>query len=72
MSSQKAPGEELEGDITFIATPAPAPTKFGTGVDCGVEVTNVSITRAPLSFIELSAQRRLASIGLNLTQADIL
>lgn len=42
MSSQKAPGEELEGDITFIATPAPAPQKFGTGVDCGVEVTNVS------------------------------
>lgn len=42
MSSQKAPGEELEGDITFIATPPPAPQKFGTGVDCGVEVTNVS------------------------------
>lgn len=42
MSSPKAPGEELEGDITFIATPPPAPQKFGTGVDCGVEVTNVS------------------------------
>lgn len=49
MSSQKAPGEELEGDITFIATPPPAPQKFGTGVDCGVEVTNVpTIANAPL------------------------
>lgn len=52
MSSPKAPGEELEGDITFIATPPPAPQKFGTGVDCGVEVTNVSTS--PPSAIELS------------------
>lgn len=42
MSSQKPQGEELEGDINFVATPAQAPPKFGTGVDCGVEVTNVS------------------------------
>lgn len=67
MSSKKAPGEELEGDITFIATPAPAPQKFGTGVDCGVEVTNVSTSPGA---IELSAPRRLTPIDCRLTQAD--
>jgi hypothetical protein len=33
---------ELEEHITFIKTPAPAPAKFKTDEDCGVEVTNVS------------------------------
>jgi sphingolipid C9-methyltransferase len=42
MSSKKRQGEELEGDITFITTPAQVPSKFGTAKDCGVEVTNVS------------------------------
>jgi cyclopropane-fatty-acyl-phospholipid synthase len=42
MSSQKRQGEELEGDITFIATPAAVPSKFATGEDCGVQVTTVS------------------------------
>jgi hypothetical protein len=42
MPSQKRQGEELEGDITFITTPAPVPSKFKTGEDCGVEITNVS------------------------------
>lgn len=60
MSSQKHQGEELEGDITFIATPAPVPSKFGTAEDCGIETTNVST-------IELSAppHRRTASIDIN-------
>jgi cyclopropane-fatty-acyl-phospholipid synthase len=40
--SEKRHGEELEGDITFIKTPPPAPKKFETGQDCGVKVTNVS------------------------------
>lgn len=44
MSDQKRQGEELEGDISFIATPAAVPSKFGTDRDCGVETTNVSTT----------------------------
>lgn len=74
MSSQKAPGEELEGDITFIATPAPAPQKFGTGVDCGVEVTNVSTTppseRAPLSSLHRVDRHQLTAVSLKLTLAE--
>ena len=42
MSVEKRQGEELEGDITFITTPAAVPSKFGTGKDCGVKNTNVS------------------------------
>jgi hypothetical protein len=42
MSSQKLQGQELENDITFITTPAAVPSTFGTGEDCGVEITNVS------------------------------
>jgi hypothetical protein len=63
MSSQKRQGEELEGDITFIATPAAIPSKFATGEDCGVETTNVST-------IEISVSRQLISIGYFLTEAD--
>lgn len=65
MSSPKAPGEELEGDITFIATPPPAPQKFGTGVDCGVEVTNVSTPHRPASAIEASSPLCTAAIDAN-------
>lgn len=42
MSSEKLHGEELEGDVTFIKTPPVQPSKFHTGEDCGVKVTNVS------------------------------
>lgn len=63
MSSQKRQGEELEGDITFIATPAPVPSKFKTDEDCGVETTNVST-------VELFMPRQLTSIDRHLTQAD--
>ncbi|PMD54567.1 cyclopropane-fatty-acyl-phospholipid synthase [Hyaloscypha bicolor E] len=49
MSSQKRQGEELEGDITFIATPVAVPSKFATGEDCGVQVTTFpAIHNAPL------------------------
>lgn len=47
MTLQKRQGEELEGDIIFIATPAPSPSKFGTGENCGVEITNVSTLSSP-------------------------
>jgi hypothetical protein len=47
MASQKRQGEELEGDITFIATPAAVPSTFGTGENCGVEITNVSTIEHP-------------------------
>jgi hypothetical protein len=63
MSSQKRQGEELEGDITFINTPASAPSKFGTSEDCGVETTNVST-------MERFVPRQLLSIDHNLTEAD--
>ncbi|KAH6695424.1 cyclopropane-fatty-acyl-phospholipid synthase [Plectosphaerella plurivora] len=47
--SEKRHGEELEGDITFIKTPPPAPKKFETGQDCGVKVTaSPAIANAPL------------------------
>jgi hypothetical protein len=39
MASPKA---ELASDIKFIKTPAPQPSAFETGEDCGVHVTNVS------------------------------
>lgn len=48
MSSQKRQGEELEGDITFIATPVAVPSKLATGEDCGVQVTTVSTIRLPV------------------------
>lgn len=63
MSSQKRQGEELEGDISFIATPAAVPSKFATGEDCGVELTNVRT-------IELSVPRPLTPIDYDLFQAD--
>lgn len=63
MSSQKRQGEELEGDIPFITTPASVPSKFGTGEDCGVETTNVST-------IELSVPRQLILIDHGLTEAN--
>ncbi|KXH65168.1 cyclopropane-fatty-acyl-phospholipid synthase, partial [Colletotrichum salicis] len=33
-------GAQLEGDITFIATPAAKPSTFNVGEDCGVKTTN--------------------------------
>lgn len=63
MSSQKHPGEELEGDITFITTPAAAPSKFGTGEDSGVKTTNVST-------IDHSKPGQLISIDHTLTESD--
>ena len=42
MSVKKRQGEELEGDIAFITTPAAVPSKFGTDEDLGVKTTNVS------------------------------
>jgi hypothetical protein len=42
MASKEQLNAELEEHINFIKTPAPAPTKFKTDEDCGVEVTNVS------------------------------
>ncbi len=55
MSSQKRQGEELEGDITFITTPAPAlSSKFETGEDCGVEITNVSTIECQLTSIDIN------------------
>lgn len=64
MSSQKRQGEELEGDITFIATPAPVPSKFATGEDCGVETTNVRTTEL------CSIPRPLTSIDYDVPEAD--
>jgi len=46
MASPKA---ELASDIKFIETPAPKPSAFETGEDCGVHVTNSpAIKNAPL------------------------
>ncbi|KAF4778201.1 cyclopropane-fatty-acyl-phospholipid synthase [Colletotrichum scovillei] len=42
-------GAQLEGDITFIATPAAKPSTFSTGEDCGVKTTNYpTINNPPL------------------------
>lgn len=38
----------LAADIDFIKTPEAQPSKFETGQDCGVRVTNVSSNRATL------------------------
>ena len=67
MASQKRQGEELEGDITFIATPAAVPSKFGTGEDCGVEITNVR----PLSFPYRVNWHQLTTISLKLTPIEV-
>ncbi|KAF6805149.1 cyclopropane-fatty-acyl-phospholipid synthase [Colletotrichum sojae] len=43
----KKQGEELEGDITFIKTPAALPSKFGTNENPGVETTNFPTINNP-------------------------
>ncbi|OLN98012.1 Sphingolipid C9-methyltransferase 1-like protein 1 [Colletotrichum chlorophyti] len=49
MASEKLVGDQLEGDVTFIETPPPAPLKFKTGEDVGVKVTtSPTINNAPL------------------------
>ncbi|TDZ18239.1 Sphingolipid C9-methyltransferase 1 [Colletotrichum sidae] len=47
-SKERRAGEELEGDITFIKTPAPAAPKFNVE-DCGVKITtSPAINNPPL------------------------
>lgn len=67
MASTKAQGAELEGDITFISTPAAQPSKFATGEDCGVKITNVSIdpSARPLNVAARGQSMLLPSIGLD-------
>lgn len=62
MASEKINGEELEGDINFIETPAPQPSTFETGEDCGVRTTKVSspFRSPPVPIFWSSA---LSSIG---------
>jgi len=67
MSPPKRQGEELEADIKFIKTPAPPPSKFETGEDCGVEITNV---RIPLCCASRPCQS--TSIDYHVSQADLL
>jgi hypothetical protein len=55
MASKEQLSAELEEHIDFIKTPAPAPAKFKTDEDCGVEVTNVS--RAQCFLITLAANQ---------------
>jgi cyclopropane-fatty-acyl-phospholipid synthase len=41
MSGKGPKGVELSGDIEFIKTPAAKAPAFGTGEDCGINLSNV-------------------------------
>lgn len=44
MASAKAENVNLNDDIHFIQTPAAKPSQFGEPEDCGVPLTNVSLS----------------------------
>lgn len=44
MASKPSKGAELSDDIHFIQTPPTKPSQFDTGEDCGIPLTNVSLS----------------------------